>query len=163
MSNSRYLAVNVQSLNGGLVAPRFRRIVWTLPFRLDWGSVRSTGFAVSRFWLIVCARKSVFWVTSVQEKFPVSRVRIGRLRPLPSVRLFATLLGGSELCPVCGAPVASLAQPPAATAAVSPKHGLSALTRLMPLSNTDSVYPNCSCQFSRAQVAPSRKIGRAHV
>src|SRR5262245_9646925 len=138
MSKSRYLAVNVQSGTGRLVAPRFTRNVWTLPLRFDLGSARSAGDIASRFWLMVWGRKSVFWSTRLYEKFPVRRVRIGRLMPPPSVNVFAMLLGGSELCPLCG-PVDAKAQPPASIGADRPKQGLSALTRFRPpLSNTES-------------------------
>src|SRR5262245_47728469 len=138
MSKSRYLAVNVQSWNGRLVAPKFTRKVWTLPFRFDLGNCRSAGAIAKRFWLMVVGRKSVFWSTRLYEKFPVNRVRIGRLMPPPSVNVFAMLLGGSELWPLWG-PVEAKSQPPAEIGADRPKHGLSALTRFRPpLSNTES-------------------------
>ncbi|HEX9549413.1 MAG TPA: hypothetical protein VF942_18875 [Acidimicrobiales bacterium] len=73
------------------------------------------------------------------EKLAFTRVRMGRFTPPPSVKVCAMLSGGRELWPVAGAPAASPAQPPEATGAGRPKHGLSALTALRSFWKMDSV------------------------
>src|SRR5262245_3211350 len=151
----RYFAINVSGGSGRLVTLMLPLNTCTVPSRLCAGNVRSGDVAAG---LTVKPRKESFCSRRLYDAFAVSRVRHhGKLMPPAKLNVCALFSGAVEMSPVAGAPVASAPQPglAAVSAAVRPKHGLSAVTARKPLLKTDNVYPVCSCQLSRANVARS--------
>src|SRR5262245_1905647 len=119
------------------------RTFCTLPCRLCSGSA-SAGTELGRLFVNVCGRKSWFWWKKLYVTLAFTLVRSGRLTPPDRLKVFARLLGGSDVVPNWGPPTSTELQGASDAGGCGGTvevfaHGLSARMYARSFSNTERV------------------------